>query len=230
MTLRAEFVSIALPPSKILRHLSEARSRAWRGHPPAVRRTQRDLNGCRATRLFSAQRIRRACTTCLAWHASAVPGSAKASAEPGRGRRNSCGGRRVSRRARCCGWHTGAMGAALGDHAVVIQSRPLGQRTEADLPAGDHAALLVARSRSTVLPHLRIGLRTAASCRVRRGDAVRLDGRPALRPGCAARRTISTIVRLNPGDIIATGSPGGVGHARACRRRLAGDIPGRPRA
>jgi acylpyruvate hydrolase len=33
---------------------------------------------------------------------------------------------------------------------------------------------------------------------------------------------ISTIVRLNPGDIIATGTPGGVGHAQAPQRFLIG--------
>ena len=32
---------------------------------------------------------------------------------------------------------------------------------------------------------------------------------------------VSTIVRLNPGDIIATGTPGGVGHARTPKRHLA---------
>ncbi len=33
---------------------------------------------------------------------------------------------------------------------------------------------------------------------------------------------VSTMVRLNPGDIIATGTPGGVGHARKPERYLAG--------
>ncbi|MGW9308416.1 fumarylacetoacetate hydrolase family protein [Saccharomonospora azurea] len=33
---------------------------------------------------------------------------------------------------------------------------------------------------------------------------------------------VSTVVRLNPGDIIATGTPGGVGHARAPKRYLTG--------
>ncbi|WP_424534976.1 fumarylacetoacetate hydrolase family protein [Sphaerisporangium viridialbum] len=33
---------------------------------------------------------------------------------------------------------------------------------------------------------------------------------------------ISTVVRLNPGDIIATGTPGGVGHARDPKRYLTG--------
>lgn len=33
---------------------------------------------------------------------------------------------------------------------------------------------------------------------------------------------VSTIVRLNPGDIIATGTPGGVGHARTPERYLLG--------
>jgi len=33
---------------------------------------------------------------------------------------------------------------------------------------------------------------------------------------------VSTMVRLNPGDIIATGTPGGVGHARDPRRYLVG--------
>ncbi|WP_067182130.1 fumarylacetoacetate hydrolase family protein [Microtetraspora niveoalba] len=33
---------------------------------------------------------------------------------------------------------------------------------------------------------------------------------------------VSTIVRLNPGDIIATGTPGGVGHARTPKRYLTG--------
>ncbi|MCI3243460.1 fumarylacetoacetate hydrolase family protein [Streptomyces spinosisporus] len=33
---------------------------------------------------------------------------------------------------------------------------------------------------------------------------------------------VSTIVRLNPGDIIATGTPGGVGHARRPERYLSG--------
>ncbi|GAA2479421.1 fumarylacetoacetate hydrolase family protein [Streptomyces thermolineatus] len=33
---------------------------------------------------------------------------------------------------------------------------------------------------------------------------------------------VSTIVRLNPGDIIATGTPGGVGHARKPQRYLTG--------
>lgn len=33
---------------------------------------------------------------------------------------------------------------------------------------------------------------------------------------------VSTIVRLNPGDIIATGTPGGVGHARKPQRYLVG--------
>ena len=33
---------------------------------------------------------------------------------------------------------------------------------------------------------------------------------------------VSTMVRLNPGDIIATGTPGGVGHARKPPRYLAG--------
>ncbi len=33
---------------------------------------------------------------------------------------------------------------------------------------------------------------------------------------------VSTVVRLNPGDIIATGTPGGVGHARDPRRYLTG--------
>lgn len=33
---------------------------------------------------------------------------------------------------------------------------------------------------------------------------------------------ISTIIRLNPGDIIATGTPGGVGHARSPQRYLVG--------
>ncbi|MEV0210195.1 fumarylacetoacetate hydrolase family protein [Streptomyces sp. NPDC050788] len=33
---------------------------------------------------------------------------------------------------------------------------------------------------------------------------------------------VSTIVRLNPGDIIATGTPGGVGHARTPERYLSG--------
>ena len=32
---------------------------------------------------------------------------------------------------------------------------------------------------------------------------------------------VSTIVRLNPGDIISTGTPGGVGHARTPKRHLA---------
>ena len=33
---------------------------------------------------------------------------------------------------------------------------------------------------------------------------------------------VSTMVRLHPGDIIATGTPGGVGHARAPKRYLVG--------
>jgi acylpyruvate hydrolase len=33
---------------------------------------------------------------------------------------------------------------------------------------------------------------------------------------------VSTMVRLNPGDILATGTPGGVGHARTPRRYLVG--------
>src|SRR6185437_14859535 len=33
---------------------------------------------------------------------------------------------------------------------------------------------------------------------------------------------VSTIIRLNPGDIIATGTPGGVGHARKPARYLLG--------
>ena len=33
---------------------------------------------------------------------------------------------------------------------------------------------------------------------------------------------VSTIVRLNPGDVIATGTPGGVGHARKPARYLVG--------
>ncbi|MGI5158798.1 fumarylacetoacetate hydrolase family protein [Microbispora sp. CA-102843] len=33
---------------------------------------------------------------------------------------------------------------------------------------------------------------------------------------------VSTIVRLNPGDVIATGTPGGVGHARTPKRYLTG--------
>ena len=33
---------------------------------------------------------------------------------------------------------------------------------------------------------------------------------------------VSTIVRLRPGDIIATGTPAGVGHARAPQRVLTG--------
>ncbi|MFD5653570.1 fumarylacetoacetate hydrolase family protein [Streptomyces sp. NPDC127039] len=33
---------------------------------------------------------------------------------------------------------------------------------------------------------------------------------------------VSTVVRLNPGDIIATGTPGGVGHARRPERYLLG--------
>ena len=33
---------------------------------------------------------------------------------------------------------------------------------------------------------------------------------------------VSTVVRLNPGDLIATGTPGGVGHARSPRRYLTG--------
>lgn len=33
---------------------------------------------------------------------------------------------------------------------------------------------------------------------------------------------VSTMVRLNPGDIIATGTPGGVGHARTPKRYLVG--------
>ena len=33
---------------------------------------------------------------------------------------------------------------------------------------------------------------------------------------------VSTVVRLNPGDIIATGTPGGVGHARNPKRYLTG--------
>ncbi|TDU02466.1 acylpyruvate hydrolase [Streptomyces sp. 846.5] len=33
---------------------------------------------------------------------------------------------------------------------------------------------------------------------------------------------VSTVVRLNPGDIIATGTPGGVGHARTPPRHLVG--------
>ncbi|WP_327241969.1 fumarylacetoacetate hydrolase family protein [Streptomyces sp. NBC_01320] len=33
---------------------------------------------------------------------------------------------------------------------------------------------------------------------------------------------VSTVVRLNPGDIIATGTPGGVGHARDPKRYLVG--------
>lgn len=33
---------------------------------------------------------------------------------------------------------------------------------------------------------------------------------------------VSTMVRLNPGDIIATGTPGGVGHARSPKRYLVG--------
>lgn len=33
---------------------------------------------------------------------------------------------------------------------------------------------------------------------------------------------VSTMVRLNPGDIIATGTPGGVGHARNPKRYLTG--------
>ena len=33
---------------------------------------------------------------------------------------------------------------------------------------------------------------------------------------------VSTIVRLNPGDVIATGTPGGVGHARTPQRFLTG--------
>lgn len=35
-------------------------------------------------------------------------------------------------------------------------------------------------------------------------------------------RYVSTMVRLNPGDIIATGTPGGVGHARDPKRYLVG--------
>jgi acylpyruvate hydrolase len=35
-------------------------------------------------------------------------------------------------------------------------------------------------------------------------------------------RYVSTMVRLNPGDIIATGTPGGVGHARNPKRYLVG--------
>ncbi len=33
---------------------------------------------------------------------------------------------------------------------------------------------------------------------------------------------VSTMIRLNPGDIIATGTPGGVGHARKPERYLTG--------
>ncbi|MEU8178769.1 fumarylacetoacetate hydrolase family protein [Microbispora hainanensis] len=33
---------------------------------------------------------------------------------------------------------------------------------------------------------------------------------------------VSTVVRLNPGDVIATGTPGGVGHARTPKRYLTG--------
>jgi acylpyruvate hydrolase len=33
---------------------------------------------------------------------------------------------------------------------------------------------------------------------------------------------VSTMVRLNPGDVIATGTPGGVGHARKPARYLDG--------
>ena len=33
---------------------------------------------------------------------------------------------------------------------------------------------------------------------------------------------VSTMIRLNPGDIIATGTPGGVGHARRPERYLEG--------
>jgi len=33
---------------------------------------------------------------------------------------------------------------------------------------------------------------------------------------------VSTMVRLNPGDVIATGTPGGVGHARNPKRYLLG--------
>ena len=35
-------------------------------------------------------------------------------------------------------------------------------------------------------------------------------------------RYVSTMVRLNPGDVIATGTPGGVGHARNPKRYLVG--------
>jgi 2-keto-4-pentenoate hydratase/2-oxohepta-3-ene-1,7-dioic acid hydratase in catechol pathway len=35
-------------------------------------------------------------------------------------------------------------------------------------------------------------------------------------------RYVSTMVRLNPGDLIATGTPGGVGHARTPQRYLVG--------
>jgi len=35
-------------------------------------------------------------------------------------------------------------------------------------------------------------------------------------------RYVSTMIRLNPGDIIATGTPGGVGHARTPKRYLVG--------
>ena len=35
-------------------------------------------------------------------------------------------------------------------------------------------------------------------------------------------QSVSTLVRLNPGDIIATGTPGGVGHARTPKRYLVG--------
>ncbi len=52
--------------------------------------------------------------------------------------------------------------------------------------------------------------------------AVGHHGRPALRPGRARCEYVSTMVRLNPGDIIATGTPGGVGHARKPARYLDG--------
>jgi Fumarylacetoacetate (FAA) hydrolase family len=40
--------------------------------------------------------------------------------------------------------------------------------------------------------------------------------------GRADRATVSTIVRLSPGDIIATGTPAGAGHTREPQRYLVG--------
>jgi 2-keto-4-pentenoate hydratase/2-oxohepta-3-ene-1,7-dioic acid hydratase in catechol pathway len=66
--------------------------------------------------------------------------------------------------------------------------------------------------------HVHLGPAAVNTWAVTRGD---LFVAPSWQP-VALVEYASTIVRLRPGDIIATGTPGGVGHARVPQRFLTG--------